>query len=304
MDSTTSDGVDRPASERRRAGAEQLASELLVVGAGTVGRWLAGVLAAELDSSVAFADADRAAADAAAEAVGGRAVALDTDERFAAVCVAVPISAAAEAVATHAPRAEHALYDVTGEMGAPVAAMAEHAPERERASFHPLFAPESAPGRIAVVPDAPGPITDAIRAAFEAGGNAVFETSVEEHDTAMETVQARAHAAVLAFALAAEDVRRRFDTPVSGPLRDLAAQVANGPSGVYGAIQGAFDGAGEVAAAAERIAEASPEAFEELYREAGVAFEQPGPAPSYRPDRESDGGEADRTASGSDRPSG
>ena len=142
--------------------------KLLVVGAGTMGRWFGGTVAAELaaDTEIAFADADPDAATAAADALGGRTIALDANEQFDGVCLAVPISAIEESIATHAAKAERALIDVTGVMADPVAAMAEHAPDRERVSFHPLFAPENAPGTVAVVADAPGPTTAMVPGAF------------------------------------------------------------------------------------------------------------------------------------------
>ena len=181
--------------------------KLLVVGAGEMGRWVGGVVAAELDpASVAFADTDSEVAQRAAEEVSGRAVSLSTDERFDAVCVAVPMSAAAAAIERHASKAERALLDVTGRMVDPVAAMAEVAPDRERASLHPLFAASNAPGNVAVVTDESGPVTDRLLDALDSAGNRLVETTPEEHDSAMETVQAGTHAAVLSFALAAEKV--------------------------------------------------------------------------------------------------
>ena len=238
---------------------------LLVVGAGTMGRWFATTVAAETDFEISFADTDADAAAAAADH-GGRAVALDTDERFDGVCLAVPMSAVAETIADHAPKADRALCDVAGVMSEPVDSMRAHATDRERLSLHPLFAPENAPGRVAVVADASGPVTDEIRAAL-AAENTLFETTPDEHDRAMETVQARAHAAVLAYALAAESVPEAFHTPVSAPLSGLTEQVLSGSPRVYAEIQDTFDGAEAVADAAERIAAADSENFAELYRE-------------------------------------
>lgn len=260
--------------------------KLLVVGAGTMGRWFAETVIAEraADTDVAFTDADSDAAAAAADAVDGRTIGLDADEHFDGVCLAVPISVIEESIATHATQADRAILDVTGVMAAPVAAMAEHAADRERMSVHPLFAPENAPGTIAVVADAPGPVTNEIRTAL-AAENDLFETTPAEHDEAMATVQARTHAAVLAYALAAEDVREEFHTPISGPLDALAEQVLSGSPGVYGEIQTAFDGAEAVAAAAERIVDADGEEFERLYREArdaraGESDDEPGDDPA------------------------
>ncbi|WP_343771902.1 prephenate dehydrogenase [Natronoarchaeum mannanilyticum] len=265
--------------------------DVLVVGAGAMGRWFGAALSgergaaavepdadddatadagtADLDADVAFTDLDADAAAAAADAAGGRAVSPDTDDRFELVCVAVPMSAAAEAIAEHADRATEAVVDVTGEMAGPVEAMAEHAPKLERASLHPLFAPENAPGNVAAVRPREGPTTDAVLDAIARAGNEVFETTPEEHDGAMATVQAGAHTAVLAYALAAEDVPERFQTPISSGLLDLVEQVTGTNPRVYGEIQSTFDGAEAVAAAAREIADADDEAFDELYREAG-----------------------------------
>ncbi|MEF8855354.1 MAG: prephenate dehydrogenase, partial [Haloarculaceae archaeon] len=185
------------------------------------------------------------------------------------VCVAVPIQAATEAIAEAADRAEAAILDLTGTMAEPVETMAVHAADLERLSLHPLFAPESEPGNVAAVPVTGGPVTDLVRETLTARGNEWFETTPAAHDEAMETVQARTHAAVLAFALAREDVEDRFHTPISGPLSDLADQVTDGDARVYADVQAAFDGAEDVAAAARRLAEADEEAFGTLYEDAG-----------------------------------
>jgi len=244
----------------------------LVVGAGEMGRWFADAIADDTSEpvTVAFADADPETASEATGDVTGvesRSVPLPVGERFDAVCIAVPIPAAEEAIATHAEHAEQAMVDVTGSAEGPVAAMREHAPDRERLSLHPLFARANAPGNIAVVPDETGPVTDEIRAALAARGNDCFETTAEEHDRAMETVQARAHTAVLAFGLAAEEVPDGFETPVSAALNDIVEQVTGGDPRVYADIQSTFEGAADVAEATEELATADPESFAELYRE-------------------------------------
>ncbi|WP_144901522.1 prephenate dehydrogenase/arogenate dehydrogenase family protein [Halobellus captivus] len=246
--------------------------EVLVVGSGAMGRWTGETLAREF--SVAFADREPSAAASAAEAVGGRSVALDTTETFDAVCLAVPISAAEAAVEAHAERASRAMVDVTGVMAGPVEAMRAHLPERERVSLHPLFAPENAPGNVAAVVDAEGPVTGAILDAIGDAGNHVFETDPEEHDSAMETVQAGAHTAVLAYALAADNVREEFATPISRVLSDLVGTVTEGTPRVYREIQESFEGADDVADAARRIADADGDAFEQLYEEAGDRYRE------------------------------
>jgi len=246
---------------------------VLVVGAGAMGRWFADALAAGSADpvTVAFTDTDPdAAADAAGSvAAEARPVPADTEERFDAVCIAVPIPAAEDAIATHAERAERALLDVTGSAAGPVSAMAEHAPDRERLSLHPLFAPANAPGNVAVVAAERGPVGEAVLDALRNRGNHCFETTAAEHDRAMETIQARAHAAVLAFGLAAENVPEEFGTPVSDALFDLVEQVSGGEARVYADIQAAFDGADDVAAAARDLADADSETFVDLYEEVG-----------------------------------
>ena len=228
--------------------------DVLVVGAGAVGRWF-GALA---DAPVAFADADPERAEVAADALDrrSRAVALDTEDSFGLVAVAVPMDAAADAVERHASKAQQAVVDFTGVMERPLRAMAETAPARERVSFHPLFAPGSAPGRIAVTESAPGPATNRVREWLVAAGNDLVDVSAAEHDDAMQTIQGRAHAAVLAFALAADDAPEELGTPVYDALADLAERVTGGNATVYGDIQREFGGADEIAAAAKRLADA------------------------------------------------
>jgi len=239
---------------------------LLVVGAGAMGQWFAESVATS-DDAVAFVDTDPATAESAADAVGGRALTPPVEESFDLVCVSVPMPAAAAVVDEYAGRATTALCDVTGSMREPIDAMRAAAPDRERMSLHPLFAPENAPGNLAVVTDADGPISETIRERLAARGNDLVETTPGEHDEAMETVQASAHTAVLAFALAADDVPDAFQTPVSAGLFDLVEQVTGGEARVYADVQAAFDGADDVAAAARAIADADDETFVELYEE-------------------------------------
>ena len=254
--------------------------DLVVVGAGEMGRWFARASGAD---AVAFADVDPGAARAAADAIeGARTTPLDGDETFDAVCVAVPMAVVPEAIATHADRATDAVVDVSGEMRESVAALAEHATGRERASFHPLFAADNAPGNVPVVVDRDGPVVEGIRDSLSAAGNRVFETTPDEHDRAMETVQAKAHTAVLAYALAAEDVDPRFHTPLSAPLSDLTDQVTGTAPGVYADIQARFDGGDAVAEAAHELAAADPETFRTLYEDAAGPSTTEGPGNADR----------------------
>ena len=238
--------------------------KLHVVGAGEMGRWVADTV----DANVAFTDADSDVAADAAAARQARRVPTTTDEAFDAVCLAVPMSALEDAVESYAPLATGAVFDVSGVMADPLAAMESHAPDRERASFHPLFAPPRVPGNVAVVTAEDGPCLQAVREDMIDADNTVFETTPEEHDDAMETVQASAHTAVLAYALAADSVREEFATPVSAQLEEIATTVTEGEPAVYAEIQSTFGGAGDVAEAAREIAEADDAAFADLYQAA------------------------------------
>ena len=243
---------------------------LLVVGAGEMGRWAGDVLRSTAER-VGFVDTNpQTATDAAEAVVDGRVVAPDTDERFDCVVLAVPIPATADAVERYAPNAaDGALVDVSGAMRDPLAAMEEHA-EGEYASFHPLFAPERAPGRVAYVRGRAGSVVERVKEGLSDAGNRVFETTAEEHDEAMASVQTAAHAAVLAYALAADDeVDERFQTPVSSGLRDLARTVTAGNPRVYADIRETFGGADDFATAARALAVTDDDRFEELFERAG-----------------------------------
>ncbi len=236
--------------------------EVLIVGAGEMGRWFGRTVEADL----AFADVDETTAADAADRIGGRTVPLDTAERFTAVVVAVPIDATSEAIKRHAPLATDAILDLAGMITDPLEAMAAF--DVEQASLHPLFAAENAPGRIAIAEGRGGPTIDALRSDLEAAGNVLVETTPAEHDRAMETVQAKAHAAVLAFGLAADEIPAGFGTPVYDGLLDVLAEVTDGTPRVYADIQRTFTGAEEVAEAAKRLADADSDEFERLYHAA------------------------------------
>ncbi|WP_436343160.1 prephenate dehydrogenase/arogenate dehydrogenase family protein [Natronorubrum sp. FCH18a] len=240
--------------------------DVLIVGAGAMGTWFGRAT----DASVTFADVDADAAAAAAERIGPDAetTALEGTDSYDVVCLAVPMTHVVDAVADHADRAERAIVDVSGVMGPPLEAMATHAPALERASLHPLFAPERAPGSIAVVRDESGPAIDALLEALDARGNDLLGTTATEHDDAMESVQAATHAAVLSFALAADSVPEGFETPIYEGLRTLTEQLTEGTPRVYADIQQTFAGADTVADAAATVADADAAELESLYREA------------------------------------
>jgi prephenate dehydrogenase len=179
------------------------------------------------------------------------------------------MTVAPEVIARQASRATSAVVDVAGEMGGPVDAMREHAPDLERLSLHPLFAPENAPGTIAAVHDERGPVTDALRESLAANGNDVFDTTVGEHDAAMESVQAATHAAILAWQLATDDVRDEFHTPLSRELADLAAHVTSQEPRVYADIADRYAaGRHALSDAAARIADADHDTFLDAFADA------------------------------------
>lgn len=240
--------------------------KVLIVGAGAMGNWFAHV--AENVELLVFADTNPEAALGAAETHDGQVLDTAAGESFDLVCVAVPMTAVAEAIQEYAPLAERAMIDLTGQMAEPVSLMAEAAPAVERMSLHPLFAPENAPGSVAAVVDNPGPVSEEVQRWLRVAGCRIVETSVEEHDRAMRTIQVKAHAALLAYALAAEPVPDGFETPISAGLVDLLDDFLAGSPGVYADIQDQFAGADDIAAAATEIAGADHAEFERLYREA------------------------------------
>lgn len=242
--------------------------KLLVVGAGEMGRWIGRALqdTGQQSVQVTFLDAEEAVATDAATELDASTAPPETNETFDIVCIAVPIPAATTAIEAYAPLAEEAMIDITGTMAEPIEAMQKHAPDCERASLHPLFAASNEPGNIPTVVDQNGQTIAVVLNALRARGNDVFETTAKRHDELMETVQARTHAAVLSFALSAqEDVPDRYHTPISAALADLAEQVTSGESSVYADIQYAFDGAEDIADAAREIADADRDGFEALY---------------------------------------
>ncbi|MDS0473991.1 prephenate dehydrogenase/arogenate dehydrogenase family protein [Natrinema sp. 1APR25-10V2] len=266
--------------------------DVLIVGAGSMGTWFGDAI----DARVSFADVDGDAAAAAAERVDGSVADLEGGRTYDVVCLAVPMAHVTGAIAEQADRAERAIVDVSGVMEPALEAMERHAPDLERVSLHPLFAPERAPGSIAVVRDRSGPATDDLLASLAARGNELLETTAADHDEAMETVQAATHAAVLSFALAAESVPDGFETPIYEELRRLARQVTAGTPRVYADIQATFDGADAVADAAADIAAADSEELEALYREAAANWH----GGSDADERDADDGETDRDESGGD----
>lgn len=237
--------------------------DTLILGAGTMGRWLGG-----LDlGTITYADRDPAAA-AAAAATADRATDTELSGSYDLICVAVPMSAATGAIRRASRLDPAAIVDVTGEMAGPLAALERYHPSAQRASFHPLFAPANAPGAVAAVTAVGGQYTDRFVEALETAGNTVFETTAADHDDAMETIQAAAHTAILAYGLAADTVPDEFETPISRTLEGLREQVTDGDPAVYAEIQDRFDGAERVAAAAQELADADRAAFEDLFEAA------------------------------------
>ncbi len=240
--------------------------DALIVGAGAVGRWVGE----HLDGPVAFADTDSAAAEAAATAQrDGSVAALSGSDDYDVVVVAVPMRVADEVIEAQATRSKRAVLDFTGSMEGPLAAMERGAPDREHVSFHPLFAPAHAPGRIAKSVGRSGPVTETITEAFADAGNTIVPVEPAVHDDAMATVQGRVHAAVLAFGLAADSVPEELGTPVYEELQALRERVTSGPPGVYADIQDTFDGIEALQDAIDRLADADRAEFEALYDDAG-----------------------------------
>ena len=242
--------------------------DLLVVGAGEMGRWFAEEMVGVVNR-IDFYDIDSNAAVETAATLDAGWIDHDDDTAYDIVCIAVPMSVATDSIRDHAGRIEQAMVDITGSMTEPLDAMRTHLTGHERLSIHPLFSAANAPGSIAVVSDTTGPVTETILDVLAQRGNTLVATTASEHDKAMETVQAKVHAAILAFALAAEPVPKGLETPIYRELDNLARAVTHGTPQVYAEIQARFEGAITVADAAREIADADRETFERLYRDAG-----------------------------------
>jgi len=83
--------------------------DILVVGAGEIGRWIADTVLADespIDATVAFTDRDPAVADDAAAGRDAEAILVDSDTTHDAVCLAVPMSAVPAAVEAYASPAQ------------------------------------------------------------------------------------------------------------------------------------------------------------------------------------------------------
>ena len=237
--------------------------DVLVVGAGQMGRWLGSTL--DPIASITYLDRDEETAAEAAAMGGARAVtagmAVDV------VAIAVPISATESVLEAYAPFAREAIIDVTGQMQPPLSVMREVAEGLERMSLHPLFGPHAAPGRIAMVIDADGPRVQTLCEQLVDVGNELVETDPVTHDRSMRTIQGAAHAAIFAYGLAAEDVPAELHTPVSETLEGLLGRVTEGDPSVYREIQQRFDGIAVLGAAVDQMA-ADHTAIDVLYDQA------------------------------------
>ena len=238
--------------------------KLLIVGSGSMGRWFAS----SVDAEVTFLDIKAERAQGAAEDMGGKMANLGTDELFDIVCIAVPIPRVTEAISTYAKNVTGIMCDITGIMKIPMEAMKKYANGVERISLHPLFGPENYPGRIALVIDEMGPMAEQIFEDLEKAGNTLFITTAGEHDEVMKTVQGMTHAAILSFALAAQEVPEEFGTPIFDGLVDLVKEMTNGNARVYSDIQEVFGGSKAIIEAAKKISSADWKEFSQLYEEA------------------------------------
>tara|TARA_A100001037_G_C15148859_1_gene637874 strand:- start:839 stop:1570 length:732 start_codon:yes stop_codon:yes gene_type:complete len=238
--------------------------KLLIVGAGSMGRWFAS----SVDAEITFLDVRSEIAQIAANEMGAKMSEIDTVELFDVVCIAVPIPNVVEAISTYSKNATEVICDITGVMKTPIEAMKQYGNDIGRMSLHPLFGPENYPGRIASVMDENRPMAKKIIEDLEGAGNTLFTTTAEEHDEVMRTVQGMAHAAILSFALASQEVPNEFGTPIFDGLRELVKDMTNGNARVYSDIQEVFGGSTEIMKAAEKISSSNWEEFKRIYDEA------------------------------------
>ena len=236
---------------------------MLIVGAGTMGEWF-GTLASEW-VSVEITDIDHTRAKAVADSIGVSARQQPIDSAVDIVVTAVPIPATVPVIEEYGQLANSAIIDVSGTMAEPIEAMRSVGPACELLCLHPLFSPDNAPGNIPMVVEHDGRIAEQLTELLEAAGNTCFQTTATEHDAAMRTVQSKAHSAILAYALSAEPVDDKFQTPISSQLNDLASSILSGESRVYADIQSYFSGRESSAGSADILAQADYREFQELF---------------------------------------
>lgn len=238
----------------------------LIVGAGEMGQWFVEVTRDWLDVTILDDDVERARR--VAERHQGAISSPNDVEPAPLVVTAVPMEVTESVIAEYGQYVKTAMIDLSGAMVGPLEAMREDAPEREHISLHPLFAPENAPGNIPMVVENGNDVAERLVSILEEAGYTPFETTADAHDQAMENVQAKVHAAVMAYSLAADPVDERFHTPVSAGMDELQELVLDGNPRVYSDIQARYAGSRSVAEAAEKIAQVDQEGFEQLYRNA------------------------------------
>jgi prephenate dehydrogenase len=237
--------------------------KLLIVGSGSMGRWFASAV----DADITYLDIEPEMANEAAGEMGCGIANPDTEELFDVVCIAVPMPFVEEAITKYSKNASGGLCDITGSMATPIKNMKLHADGIERLSMHPLFGPLNCPGRIAIVEDNMGPLMKKICDDLEKSGNTLFNTTVDEHDEAMKTVQGMAHAAILSFGLAAEKIPDKFGTPIFDGLMKLTMEITRGNPRVYSDIQKIFGGSIEISNAARRISDSDEEEFKKIHED-------------------------------------
>lgn len=223
---------------------------LVVGGAGSMGRWCAGLFKrAGLDVSVS----SRKDASSVARSMGVRVSRPEDAGQFDIVVLSVPIDAVEEVASSVAPRMRPGslLMDLSSLKKGPVGSMLKHAPpDTEVIGAHPLFGPGSdGRGRtVVLVPtERSGRWLPVIRDMLEDNGFSVLVSTPEEHDKSMAVVQGLTHFMYVAMARTLErssiDMGRTsaYKTPVYGITIELVGRVLSQSPELYALIQSSED---------------------------------------------------------------
>lgn len=266
--------------EKRRA-----LRRCVVVGAGAVGRLVAGAL--ESAAEVVMVDS-RPADDVLVADVRWPGYRVRCElEQADAVVLALPLAAACDAVDRLTPllRADALLVDTTSVKSTIVGSL-RRARCREALSINPMFRPDlGMRGHpVAVVPVRRGPRGTALLAVLARQGVRVVELSAAEHDAFTAATQAAGHAAVLAFGRALQrtgadvELVRALAPPPAQVLLALLGRITSGEPEVYWDVQAGNPAAPaarrELAMALERleslVSRDDPNAFAGLLTELGA----------------------------------
>lgn len=221
--------------------------KVAIIGAGVMGRWLAGFAKKNL-GEVTISDVKQSKAEKVASELGVKArpveeAAADAD----IVLVAVPIPQTPEVVKAAAKMARKGalVADVASVKSDVVKAMHKIRADVELVSIHPLFGPGASKIKgkdFVVVPVKPGKCYVELKKLLVRLGARVTEMDAEEHDRVMAIIQCTTHFVLLAYLHAIKSMKeskriKELRTPMFARLMAVAKSILAGDPELYGELQ-------------------------------------------------------------------